>query len=126
MEPWDGPAAVCVFAGHWVIAGMDRNGLRPLRYTITGDGLLLAGWETGMVRIGEAQVFRKGRRGPGQMIAGDLAAGRLYHDGELMDELAAAAPFGDWVKRITVLDSLIRSAPARPAAIDRESLRRRP
>ncbi|MEX0815034.1 MAG: glutamate synthase large subunit [Dongiaceae bacterium] len=125
MEPWDGPAAVCGFAGNWVIAGMDRNGLRPLRYTITGDGLLLAGSETGMVRIDEAQVVRKGRLGPGQMIAVDLAAGRLYHDGELMDELAAAAPFGDWVKRITVLDSLIRSAPARPAAIDRESLRRR-
>ncbi|MEX2009731.1 MAG: glutamate synthase central domain-containing protein, partial [Dongiaceae bacterium] len=125
MEPWDGPAAVCGFAGNWVIAGMDRNGLRPLRYTLTGDGLLLAGSETGMVRIDEAQVVRKGRLGPGQMIAVDLAAGRLYHDGELMDELAAAAPFGDWVKRITVLDSLIRSAPARPAAIDRESLRRR-
>ncbi len=125
MEPWDGPAAVCGFAGNWVIAGMDRNGLRPLRYTLTGDGLLLAGSETGMVRIDEAQVVRKGRLGPGQMIAVDLAAGRLYHDGELMDELAAAAPFGDWIKRITVLDSLIRSAPARPAAIDRDGLRRR-
>jgi glutamate synthase (NADPH/NADH) large chain len=125
MEPWDGPAAVCGFAGHWVMAGMDRNGLRPLRYTITGDGLLLAGSETGMVRIDEAQVVRKGRLGPGQMIAVDLAAGRLYHDGELMDELAAAAPFGDWVKRITVLDSLIRSAPTRPAALDRDALRRR-
>src|SRR3546814_5982422 len=55
MEPWDGPAAICGFAGNWVIAGMDRNGLRPLRYTITGDGLLLAGSETGMVKVNEAQ-----------------------------------------------------------------------
>ena len=50
MEPWDGPAAICGFAGNWAIAGMDRNGLRPMRFTITADGLLLAGSETGMVK----------------------------------------------------------------------------
>src|SRR5262245_13517970 len=68
MEPWDGPAAICGFAGNWVIAGMDRNGLRPLRYTITDDGLLLAGSETGMVKIAESRAAEKGRLGPGQMI----------------------------------------------------------
>jgi glutamate synthase (NADPH/NADH) large chain len=73
---------------------MDRNGLRPLRYTITGDGLLLAGSETGMVRVNEAQVVEKGRLGPGQMIAVDLASGRLYEHGEIMDVLAAARDFG--------------------------------
>ena len=83
MEPWDGPAAICAFAGNWVIAGMDRNGLRPMRYTITGDGLLLAGSEAGMVRVDETTIVEKGRVGPGQMIGVDLAEGRLYRTGEL-------------------------------------------
>ena len=125
MEPWDGPAAICGFAGNWVVAGMDRNGLRPLRYTLTGDGLLLAGSETGMVRVNEAQVVEKGRLGPGQMIAVNLAEGRLYHDRELMDHLAGQAPFGEWVKNVTVIDSLVRSAPGQPARFERDELRRR-
>ena len=125
MEPWDGPAAICAFAGNWAIAGMDRNGLRPLRYTITGDGLLLAGSEAGMVRVDEAKIVEKGRVGPGQTIAVDLAAGRLYRHGELMDLLAGQAAFSDWVKNITVIDSLVRSAGAEPAIFEPEALRRR-
>src|SRR5499425_1966363 len=120
MEPWDGPAAICGFAGNWVIAGMDRNGLRPLRYTLTSGGLLLAGSETGMVKIAESRVAEKGRLGPGQMIAVDLADGRLYRDRELKDMLVASAPFSRWVENITVIDSLVRSAPGRPAAMERE------
>ena len=76
MEPWDGPAALAAFGGRWVMAGMDRNGLRPMRYTITGDGLLVVGSETGMVRTDESTVAEKGRVGPGQMIAVDLAEGK--------------------------------------------------
>ncbi len=125
MEPWDGPAAICGFAGNWVIAGMDRNGLRPLRFTITGDGLLLAGSETGMVKVNEAQVVEKGRLGPGQMLAVDLAAGKLYEHGEIMDMLAAGQDFGAWVKRITVIDDLVRNAPGKPAVLERDELRRR-
>ncbi len=125
MEPWDGPAALCGFAGNWAIAGMDRNGLRPLRYTVTQDGLLLAGSEAGMVRVAETEIVEKGRLGPGQMIAVDLAAGRLYHDREIKDRLAASAPFSEWVKNITVLDDLVRSAAGRPAVFERDELRRR-
>jgi glutamate synthase (NADPH/NADH) large chain len=125
MEPWDGPAAICGFAGSWAIAGMDRNGLRPLRYTITEDGLLLAGSETGMVKVEESRVAEKGRLGPGQMIAVDLAAGRLYRDRELKDMLVASAPFSRWVENIIVIDSLVRSAPGEPASMEREELRRR-
>ncbi len=125
MEPWDGPAAICGFAGNWVIAGMDRNGLRPLRYTITGDGLLLAGSETGMVKVNEGQVVEKGRLGPGQMIALDLTAGKLYGHDEILDVLAATQDFGAWVKRITVIDDLVRSAPGTPAVMERDELRRR-
>src|SRR5882724_11996899 len=125
MEPWDGPAAICAFGGNWVIAGMDRNGLRPLRYTITDDGLLLAGSETGMVKIAESTIVEKGRVGPGQMIGIDLAAGRLYRHRDLMDHLSSQAAFSDWVKNITVIDSLVRNAPGKPAAFEREELRRR-
>ncbi|MEQ8966458.1 MAG: glutamate synthase large subunit [Azospirillaceae bacterium] len=125
MEPWDGPAGIAAYDGRWVLGGMDRNGLRPLRYAVTGDGLLVAGSETGMVRIDEATVVEKGRVGPGQMIAADLAAGRLYHDREIKELLANQRPFGEWVKRTKVIDELIREPGREPVLFDKEGLRRR-
>ncbi|MGB3553409.1 MAG: glutamate synthase large subunit, partial [Jannaschia sp.] len=106
MEPWDGPAALAMTDGRWVCAGLDRNGLRPMRYTVTGDGLLIAGSETGMVPVDEATVIEKGALGPGQMIAVDMVEGRLFHDAELKDKLAADRPFGDWVEKITDLEDV--------------------
>ena len=64
MEPWDGPAAIAATDGRWVIAGLDRNGLRPLRYTITADDLLIVGSETGMVKLDESDDHREGPRRP--------------------------------------------------------------
>ena len=81
MEPWDGPAAICATDGRWVIAGMDRNGLRPMRYTLTKTGLLIVGSETGMVRVPNAEIEEKGRVGPGEMIAVDLQEGKFFGDG---------------------------------------------
>jgi len=125
MEPWDGPAAICATDGRWVIAGLDRNGLRPLRYTVTTDGLLIVGSETGMVRLDEATIVEKGRVGPGQCIGVDLVDGTFHHDDELKDLLAAARPFGEWVERVTHLDDLLgQAAPAVPQ-MDAETLRRR-
>ncbi len=125
MEPWDGPAAICAFSGRWVIAGMDRNGLRPLRYTVTGDGLLIVGSETGMVKVDEKAVVEKGRVGPGQMIGVDLKEGRLHHDLELKDMCAARRPFGKWAKNITDLDSLIADSKVEEtASFERDQLRR--
>ena len=72
LEPWDGPAAICATDGRWVLAGMDRNGLRPMRFSRTTDGLLVAGSETGMVEIPEHEIVEKGRIDPGGMIAVDL------------------------------------------------------
>ncbi|WP_071674292.1 glutamate synthase large subunit [Nioella nitratireducens] len=103
MEPWDGPAALAMTDGRWVCAGLDRNGLRPMRYVVTGDGLLIAGSEAGMVPVNEASIIEKGALGPGQMIAVDMAEAKLYHDTEIKDALAAARPFGDWVGKITDL-----------------------
>ena len=107
MEPWDGPAALAMTDGRWVCAGLDRNGLRPMRYIVTGSGLLIAGSEAGMVPINEAGVVEKGALGPGQLIAVDMQEGRLYHDKEVKDKLAAAQPFGDWVGKIKELDTLL-------------------
>ena len=106
MEPWDGPAAIAATDGRWVIAGMDRNGLRPMRYTINRQGLLIVGSETGMVSMPETEIVEKGRVGPGQMIGVDLAAGRLCHDRELKDALAAERPYAEWVRNITELKDL--------------------
>ena len=106
MEPWDGPAALAMTDGRWVCAGLDRNGLRPMRYVVTGDGLLIAGSEAGMVPIDEATVVEKGALGPGQMIAVDMQEGRLFHDAEMKDQLAAERPFGEWVEKITDLQEL--------------------
>ncbi len=75
MEPWDGPAAIAGTDGRWVIAGLDRNGLRPLRYTVTRNKMLIVGSETGMVKLDEEEIIEKGRVGPGQTIAVDLEGG---------------------------------------------------
>ena len=125
IEPWDGPAAICATDGRWVIAGMDRNGLRPMRVTVTKDGLLIVGSETGMVKVPESDVVEKGRVGPGQTIAVDLEQGRLYRDGELKDKLAAKRPYGEWIKLITELDSLVKTGAPEPVELSADELRRR-
>ena len=114
MEPWDGPAALAMTDGRWVCAGLDRNGLRPMRYVVTGDGLLIAGSEAGMVPIKEATVREKGALGPGQLIAVDMKEGKLFHDSEIKDRLAAAQPFGEWVGKINELDDALASVTEAP------------
>ncbi|MES0828291.1 glutamate synthase large subunit [Ruegeria sp. SCP11] len=104
MEPWDGPAALAMTDGRWVCAGLDRNGLRPMRYVVTGDGLVIAGSEAGMVPIDEASVTEKGALGPGQMLAVDMKKGKLFRDKQIKDKLARALPFGEWVGKINDLD----------------------
>ncbi len=106
MEPWDGPAALAMTDGRWVVAGLDRNGLRPMRYVVTGDGLMIAGSEAGMVPTDEATVREKGALGPGQMIGVHMGKGQLFHDAELKDKMSAALPFGEWVGKITDLEEV--------------------
>ena len=125
LEPWDGPAAICATDGRWVLAGMDRNGLRPMRFSRTADGLLVAGSETGMVEIPESEIVEKGRIDPGGMIAIDLKDGRFYHDGELKDLVAARQPFTEWVKGITKLDDVIKARPEQKLLFGAEELHRR-
>ncbi len=124
MEPWDGPAAVCATDGRWVVAGLDRNGLRPLRATTTTDGLLVVGSETGMVKLREDEITAKLRVGPGQFLGVDLDNGRMYLDGELKDLLAARKPFGQWVNRTTRIDEIVKRGGEAPAQLAGEGLRR--
>ena len=124
MEPWDGPAALAMTDGRWVCAGLDRNGLRPMRYVVTGDGLVIAGSEAGMVPTDEATVVEKGALGPGQMLAVDMQEGRLLHDAELKDELAASRPFGEWVGSIVDLEKETGNA-SEKAMFTGEELRKR-
>ncbi len=124
MEPWDGPAAIAATDGRWVIAGMDRNGLRPQRYALTEDGLLFCGSETGMVVLDESKIVRKGRVGPGQMIALDLAEGIFYEDRAIKDKLANEYPYEEWTKKIVELEPIIGPGPER-ARFERAELRRR-
>ena len=124
MEPWDGPAALAMTDGRWVCAGLDRNGLRPMRYVITGDGLLIAGSEAGMVPVDESTVKEKGALGPGQLLAVDMAEGALYHDTEIKDKLAASQPFGEWVGKITELDEELAKVTEK-AIYSGDELRRR-
>jgi len=124
MEPWDGPAAIAAYDGRWAIAGMDRNGLRPMRYTVTGDGLIFVGSETGMVPINELEVVEKGRLGPGQLIAIDLQEAKLYHDREIKDALAATQDYQSWIKNIVPLDAVLADA-EESVLYDRDELRRR-
>jgi glutamate synthase (NADPH) large chain len=114
MEPWDGPAALAMTDGRWVCAGLDRNGLRPMRYVVTGDGLLIAGSEAGMVPVDETTVREKGALGPGQMIAVDMKAKKLFHDAPLKDMLSAAQPFGEWIEKVTDLNAFMRDIPEVP------------
>jgi glutamate synthase (NADPH/NADH) large chain len=97
MEPWDGPACVTFTDGHHVGAVLDRNGLRPSRFWVTKDGLVVLASEVGVLDIPADQIIRKGRLQPGKMFLVDIEAGRLIEDDEIKDQLAEAAPYGEWI-----------------------------
>jgi glutamate synthase (NADPH/NADH) large chain len=97
MEPWDGPACVTFTDGHQVGAVLDRNGLRPSRFWVTKDGLVVLASEVGVLDIPAENIQRKGRLQPGKMFLVDIEAGRIIEDGEIKDELANAAPYKEWL-----------------------------
>jgi glutamate synthase (NADPH/NADH) large chain len=107
MEPWDGPAALVACDGRWLIGGLDRNGLRPLRYALTNDGLLLAGSEAGMFGVEDDRIAERGAVGPGRMIAVDLSEGRFYREQEVDQKLADAHPYAEWLRSVRKLDDEI-------------------
>ncbi|MGH3917711.1 MAG: glutamate synthase central domain-containing protein, partial [Pseudonocardiaceae bacterium] len=107
MEPWDGPALVAFTDGTVIGAVLDRNGLRPARYWVTEDGLVVLASEVGVLDIDPATVVRKGRLEPGRMFLADTAAGRIVGDDEIKGALAAEHPYADWVAEgLTRLEDL--------------------
>jgi glutamate synthase (NADPH/NADH) large chain/glutamate synthase (ferredoxin) len=98
-EPWDGPAAVAFSDGVTVGATLDRNGLRPARYKVTEDGLVVMASEVGVLHLEDSRVVKKGRLGPGQMIAVDTAQGRLLTNEEIKREISRQKPYAEWIRR---------------------------
>ena len=115
MEPWDGPAAIAFTDGRQIGATLDRNGLRPARYVVTDDNLVIMASECGVLPVPEERIVKKWRLQPGKMFLVDLERGRIVDDKELKDTLAAAKPYREWVERISVkLDDLPPPSERRP------------
>ncbi len=125
MEPWDGPAAITATDGRFVIAGLDRNGLRPLRYSVTTSRMLIVGSETGMVKFDEQEIVEKGHVGPGQTIGVDLDEAKFYHNAEINDMLSSRQDFGTWTQRIKIIDTIVKTDAPEPVRLDAAALRRR-
>jgi glutamate synthase (NADPH) large chain len=105
MEPWDGPAAMAFTDGRQIGATLDRNGLRPARYLVTRDGVVIMSSESGVLPVAEEMIVKKWRLQPGKMLLIDLEKGRIVSDEELKTELAAKHPYESWVKRTQIMVS---------------------
>lgn len=107
IEPWDGPAALCFTNGKMIGAMLDRNGLRPLRYSITKDDRVIVASETGALPLDEKLVVKKGRLQPGKIFLVDMEKGEVISDEKVKDELANQQPYGDWLNQYKIrLDDL--------------------
>lgn len=99
MEPWDGPAAVMFTDGTLAGGMLDRNGLRPARYSITADGMLIMASEAGVIPLRPSEVVETGRLRPGKMLMVDTSSGRILQDAEIKEALASAYPYRDWLEK---------------------------
>ncbi len=113
MEPWDGPAAVAFTDGRQIGATLDRNGLRPARFLVTDDDMVIMASESGVLPVPEARIVKKWRLQPGKMFLIDLIQGRIIDDKELKDALANAKPYREWIEKIRIkLDEIDCDSPA--------------
>jgi len=102
MEPWDGPAAVAFTDGRQIGATLDRNGLRPARYLVTDDGLVILASEAGVLPIPEEKIIQKWRLQPGRMLLVDLEQGRIISDDEMKTQLSTSHPYAEWLARTQI------------------------
>jgi glutamate synthase (NADPH/NADH) large chain len=114
MEPWDGPAAVAFTDGRQIGATLDRNGLRPARYLVTDDGLVVMASEAGVLPIPEEKIVAKWRLQPGRMLLVDLEQGRIISDDEMKYQLSTSHPYAEWLKRTQI--KLEEQKPVEPRA----------
>ena len=124
MEPWDGPAAIAFTDGRVIGATLDRNGLRPGRYIVTKDDLVVLASEAGVLDVPAEDIRKKGRLQPGRMFLVDTVQKRIISDAEIKKQLAARQPYAEWLKEQQVmLDTL--PEPSRVIASNPETLLRR-
>ena len=102
MEPWDGPASISFTDGEIIGATLDRNGLRPSRYTVTSDGRVIMGSETGVLPVDQSLVIEKGRLQPGKMFVVDMKEGRIISDEELKQNVCSQQPYSDWLNKYKI------------------------
>src|SRR5476651_342637 len=102
MEPWDGPAAIAFTDGRQIGATLDRNGLRPARYVITDDDLVILASESGVLPVPESKIVKKWRLQPGKMFLIDMEQGRIIDDKELKDNLANGKPYKSWIDAVRI------------------------
>jgi glutamate synthase (ferredoxin) len=124
MEPWDGPASIAFTDGTVMGAILDRNGLRPSRYYVTKDNLVIMASEAGVLPIEPERVVFKGRLQPGRMFLVDTAQGRIISDEEVKSEIAKAHPYGDWVKQYLTPLASFPAAPSLPPSAPETLLHR--
>ena len=126
MEPWDGPAAMAFTDGRHIGGTLDRNGLRPARYIVTDDDIVVMASEVGVLPIPESKIIKKWRLQPGKMFLIDLEQGRIIDDKELKDTYANARPYKSWIDSVRVrLDDVatrIELPPAKVALLDRQQV----
>ena len=125
MEPWDGPAAVAFTDGRQIGATLDRNGLRPARYLITDDDLVVMGSEMGVLQIPEEKIIKKWRLQPGKMFLIDMEQGRIIDDEEIKSDLAGSKPYQEWLSKSQIhLEDLPKGvgvmAPDQQTLLDRQ------
>ena len=126
MEPWDGPAAMAFTDGRHIGGTLDRNGLRPARYIVTDDDLVVMASESGVLPIPESKIIQKWRLQPGKMFLIDLDAGRIIDDKELKDTYANAKPYKQWIDSVRIRLSDLKAEPSEARStlslIDRQQL----
>ena len=129
MEPWDGPAAVAFTDGRQIGATLDRNGLRPARYLVTKDDLVVMASESGVLPIEESRILKKWRLQPGKMFLIDMEQGRIIDDAEIKNTLATAKPYSEWIDKIrikiddlTELSGMVKSVEHKASLIEMQEL----
>jgi glutamate synthase domain-containing protein 2/glutamate synthase domain-containing protein 1/glutamate synthase domain-containing protein 3 len=121
MEPWDGPASVAFSDGRYIGALLDRNGLRPSRYWVTKDDMVIMASETGVLPVAPENVVKKGRLEPGKMFLIDTVEGRIIDDNELKNDYATRQPYAQWLKE-NVVNLTDLPAPRRVHGLDEKTL----
>ena len=119
MEPWDGPAALLFSDGRFAGGMLDRNGLRPARYTITTNDMMVVASEVGVMDFDPSQIAEKGRLQPGKILLVDTQEGRIYYDGEIKEQLAHEHPYRQWLSTNRIQLEKLKSGRHVPNAVDR-------